>query len=98
MIKKFFILSLMLLLTNCAAPGTALLGPSFTLANTGNLYQAGMSYGSGQIIKKTKESLEKIKKAKTAVYQQIDQLHKKIEYDKFNKVVKKNQADLFLNQ
>ena len=47
--KKFIIISLMLL-TNCSAPGTALLGPIFTGAKTGSVYQASLSYGSNRII------------------------------------------------
>ena len=30
----------------------ALLGPAYTLASTGNIYQAGLSYGSNQAVKK----------------------------------------------
>ena len=47
--KKFIIISL-ILLTNCSAPGTALLGPIFTGAKTGSVYQASLSYGSNRII------------------------------------------------
>ena len=98
MFKKLIILSSLLILTNCVGPGTALLGPSLTVARTGNLYQAGLSYGSGQIFKKTKESIEKIKKTKIIVTQQIDQLNKKIKKNELSKLVSKNQndqADLF---
>ena len=31
---------------------TALLGPAYTLVNTGNVYHAGLSYGSNHAIKK----------------------------------------------
>ena len=51
MLKIFFILFLFLSLTNCGAPGTALLGPAFTGATTKSLARTGMSYGSNQIIK-----------------------------------------------
>ena len=42
---------------------TALLGPAYTLASTGNVYQAGLSYGSNQAIKKVtgKSPAENIK-------------------------------------
>jgi|TARA_B100000780_G_C20979755_1_gene391436 hypothetical protein len=97
MIKNFFILSLLLILTNCGPTGAALLGPSIAGARTGSVYQAGLSYGSGHVIKKTREGLEKIKETKTIVYQQVDLLHKKIKKnnDKVNKVVLKNQANIF---
>jgi hypothetical protein len=93
--KNFLILSMLLILTNCGAPGTALLGPAFTGARTGSVYQSGLSYGSSHVIKKTKESLKKIKEAKTVVYQQVDDLNKKIKKNKLDKVVLKNQAELF---
>ena len=47
--KKFIIISL-ILLTNCSAPGTALLGPIFTGAKTGSIYQTSLSYGTNRII------------------------------------------------
>ncbi len=97
MIKKFTILSLLLIFTGCAGAGTAFLGPSVTVAKTGNLYQAGMSYGSGHILRKTKESLEKIKDAKVVAYQEVDQLYKKVNKDKLNKIVLKDQKNLFFN-
>tara|TARA_Y100000591_G_C21696234_1_gene625848 strand:- start:351 stop:659 length:309 start_codon:yes stop_codon:yes gene_type:complete len=50
MLKKFFLFILLILLTNCSAPGSALLGPAFTGAKTGSLYQASISYGTGKIM------------------------------------------------
>ena len=38
-------------LTGCLQ-NTAFLGPAVTVASTGNVYQAGLSYGSSQAIKK----------------------------------------------
>ena len=57
--KKIIIISL-ILLTNCSAPGTALLGPIFTGAKTGSVYQASLSYGSNRIIDefRTKENIK----------------------------------------
>jgi hypothetical protein len=94
MINKFIILFLFLTLTNCVGPGTALLGPSITVARTGSLYQAGLSYGSSHVIKKTKESLQKIKETKKIAYQRVDRLHKIIK-NNTNKVVLNSHADLF---
>ncbi len=95
MIKKFFILSLLLILNNCAGAGTAFLGPTYTVAKTGNIAQAGLSYGSSHVIKKTKESLQKIKETKVVAYQEVNQVYKKISEDKFNNVVLKDKRDLF---
>ena len=53
MILKKLIISafVMCFLTGCLQ-NTAFLGPVITVASTGNVYQAGMSYGSSQTIKK----------------------------------------------
>ena len=53
MILKKIIISVfaMCFLTGCLQ-NTAFLGPALTVASTGNLYQAGLSYGSSQVIKK----------------------------------------------
>tara|TARA_A100001011_G_scaffold370902_1_gene427694 strand:- start:2907 stop:3242 length:336 start_codon:yes stop_codon:yes gene_type:complete len=56
MLKKFFIILSLLLLNNCATSGTALLGPIFTGAKTGSIYQASISYGSNKIINQLKDS------------------------------------------
>ena len=95
MFRKFIILSLMLILTNCAAPGTALLGPAFTGVTSGSVYKSGLSYGSSHVLKATKKSFEKVKETKALVYQQVDELHEKINKNKLNKVAVKDQADLF---
>ena len=42
----FFTLSI---LAGCASP-TAMLGPAYTLTSTGNVLQAGLSYGSNEMI------------------------------------------------
>ncbi len=64
MFKKFFILICFFLLSNCSAPGTAFLGPIFTGAKTGSIYQASLSYGSNKIIDefKSKNIVEKFNK------------------------------------
>ena len=51
MIRKILLLSVLLLLNNCVTSSTALLGPIFTGAKTGSVYQASLSYGSGKLIK-----------------------------------------------
>tara|TARA_Y100000996_G_scaffold355876_1_gene296566 strand:+ start:831 stop:1139 length:309 start_codon:yes stop_codon:yes gene_type:complete len=56
MFKKYLIFFIILLLTHCSAPGTALLGPAITGAKTGSVYQTSLSYGTGQIIKKLNPS------------------------------------------
>jgi hypothetical protein len=53
MILNKIIASLFLLFfLNGCVQSTALLGPAYTLASSGNIYQAGLSYGSNQAVKK----------------------------------------------
>ena len=48
--KKFtFGLPLLVFLAGCSSP-TAMLGPAYTLTSTGNVFQAGLQYGSNQMI------------------------------------------------
>ena len=48
MFKKIFIIFTLFLLNNCV--GSALLGPVFTAAKTGSIYQASLSYSTGKIM------------------------------------------------
>ena len=51
--RKIFVLLFSLTLLNSCGQTTALLGPAITIGNTGNVMQAGFSYGSNMAIKKT---------------------------------------------
>ena len=52
MILKKIIAGLFLLFfLNGCVQSTSLLGPAYTMASTGNIYQAGLSYGSNQAVK-----------------------------------------------
>ena len=55
MFKRIFYLFLLFILTNCSAPGTAFLGPIFTGAKTGSVYQASLSYSTGKILNEVKQ-------------------------------------------
>ena len=48
--KKIITILLLLILTNCASPGTAFLGPVITGAKTGSIYQASISYSSSKVM------------------------------------------------
>ena len=84
MSKNLFILFLLLLLTNCAAPGTALIGPVFTGATTKSVAQASLSAGTNQILRKlhseSKKTRIKIAKVKT----EIENFTKNIESKKLS--------------
>ena len=41
----------LLFFLNGCVQSAALLGPAYTLTSTGNIYQAGLSYGSNQVVK-----------------------------------------------
>ena len=56
MFKKIFYLSLLIFLSNCSAPGSAFLGPIFTGAKTGSVYQATLSYSTGKILDEVKQN------------------------------------------
>ena len=62
-LKKIIVGLLLLFFLNGCVQGVALLGPAYTLASTGNVYQAGLSYGSNQAVKKItgKSTTENIK-------------------------------------
>ena len=51
MINKRIIFGLLIIsfLGGCASP-TAMLGPAYTLTSTGNVFQAGFSYGTNEVI------------------------------------------------
>ncbi len=49
--KIVFLLLSFLFLNNCVQ-STALLGPVITVASTGNIYQAGIQYGTNEAVKK----------------------------------------------
>ena len=51
-LKKIFAGLFLLFFFNGCVQSAALLGPAYTLASTGNIYQAGLSYGSNQAVKK----------------------------------------------
>ena len=51
-LKKIFAGLFLLFFLNGCVQSTALLGPAYTLASSGNAYQASLSYGSNQAVKK----------------------------------------------
>ena len=62
-LKKIIVGLFLLFFLNGCVQSTALLGPAYTLTSTGNIYQAGLSYGSNQAVKKItgKSTTENIK-------------------------------------
>ena len=94
MINKKIILGLFItsFLGACASP-TAMLGPVYTLTSSGNVVQAGLSYGSNEMItmytgKTPLENLQEI--SSTEIYKTTN-IHKKtLESEDFYILVKQN--------
>jgi hypothetical protein len=68
-IKKSILGLIFIILLNGCAQSTALLGPAYTLAKSGNIYQAGLSYGSNEAVvkftgKSAGENIQEILKPK----------------------------------
>tara|TARA_E500000178_G_scaffold233047_1_gene229540 strand:- start:231 stop:545 length:315 start_codon:yes stop_codon:yes gene_type:complete len=71
----------------CTSP-TAMLGPVYTISSTGNIFQAGLSYGSGEIVTMYtgKTPIENIKEFAEIEKQNIQK--KTLESDDFFVLVK----------
>jgi len=69
------------LLSGCAQ-NAALLGPVYTLATTGNIYHAGLTYGGNEIVNKTT--------GKSVAQNFKEVLKPKIKDNEFQKLVKRN--------
>ena len=81
-LKKIIIIIFLVSFLNGCAQNAALLGPAYTLATSGNIYQAGFTYGSNEIVTKTtgKSMVQIIKESITAKKEDSD----------FKKLVKRN--------
>jgi hypothetical protein len=81
-IKKIIFVIFIISFLNGCAQNLVLLAPAYTLATSGNVYHAGFSYGSNEIItqKTGKSTAQNFKEA----------LIKKKEDTEFQKLVKKN--------
>jgi len=80
-IKKIIGSLIFLTFLNGCVQNSALLGPAYTLATSGNIYHAGFTYGSSEIVQKTtgKSTTENIKEILTTKDQDTE----------FEKIVKK---------
>ena len=104
MINKKIIIGLFLIssLGACTSP-TALVGPAYTFSSSGNIFQAGFSYGSTELVKMHtgKTPIENIK---DAIKEDNQNIHKKtLESEDFyllvkNKIEKTNNILKLSNQ
>jgi hypothetical protein len=84
MLKNYLPIFLFLLLTNCAAPGTALLGPAVTGATTQSLTRSSISLATNQIARKVYSSPKSSIKNKVA--KKIEDFTKKKDFNKLLKL------------
>ena len=94
MINKKLILGLFLIsfMGACASP-TAMLGPAYTLTSSGNVVQAGLSYGSNEMITMYtgKTPLENLQEFSSTEKNKTMNIHKKtLESEDFYFLVKQN--------
>ena len=77
--KKIYLLVLISIFLSGCIQSTALLGPSITIATTGNVMQAGLQYGANTAIKNEtgKDALTHLKDA-VEVEQDSQKIQKKI--------------------
>ena len=85
--KIFFGIVVLGSLGGCAAP-TTMLGPAYTFTSTGSIAQAGLTYGSNELItsytgKTPYENLEEITSSKKNIHK------KTLKSDDFHQLVKK---------
>ena len=99
--KKIIIGLFYLLFFNGCVQSTALLGPAYTLVSSGNVYQAGLSYGSTQAVKKItgKSPTENIKSLLDNKKLKVEEVN----YDEFfalikNRIEKRSQIINLVNQ
>ena len=91
-INKKIILGLFIFsfLGACSSP-TAMLGPAYTLSSSGNVFQAGLNYGSNQMITKYtgKTPVENLKEIKNLSKKQTKNIKKEtLESEEFYILVK----------
>ena len=81
-LKKIIAASFLLFFFNGCVQSTALLGPAYTLTSTGNVFQAGLSYGSNHAVKKItgKSTTENIKSLVDNKKMKIDEKEKQDEF------------------
>ena len=93
--KKIFCLLVYFFLIVSCAQSTAMLGPAITVYTSGNVYQAGLTYGANESIKKVtgktaseyvmsykdlkKKEIERTKKLQALMEEHIEVTKKKID-------------------
>jgi len=71
--KNFITFLILIFLTGCSAPGSALLGPVFTGATSKSLAQATLSFGTNTVIRNIHEASKKSKTEIRKIVRKIEQ-------------------------
>ena len=103
--KILLALIVVILLNGCTSP-SAMIGPVYTLSSTGNTFQAGLSYGSNELITQYtgKTPIENLKELRVIVENETQNIKKKtLESEDFyvlikNKIDKANEIFNSTNQ
>ena len=103
--KTLLALMVVILLNGCTSP-SAMIGPVYTLSSTGNTFQAGLSYGSNELITQYtgKTPIENLKELRVIVENETQNIKKKtLESEDFyvlikNKIDKANEIFNSTNQ
>tara|TARA_B100001121_G_scaffold73589_1_gene65295 strand:- start:79 stop:396 length:318 start_codon:yes stop_codon:yes gene_type:complete len=87
--KKIILGFFLIILTSACTSPTAMLGPTYTLSSTGNIFQAGFTYGSQKAVENYtgKTPLENLKEISVVEFE--DNIQKKtLESEDFYHLVK----------
>tara|TARA_B110000008_G_C16463846_1_gene361185 strand:- start:84 stop:380 length:297 start_codon:yes stop_codon:yes gene_type:complete len=91
-LKIYFLILISISISGCIQ-STALLGPGFTIATTGNVMQAGLQYGANKAIKK-----ETGKDVITHLKDAVEEEHESQKLEKKIKDIAKNTIDRIKNR
>tara|TARA_B100000902_G_C27143663_1_gene830007 strand:- start:494 stop:808 length:315 start_codon:yes stop_codon:yes gene_type:complete len=75
MFRKLCLFFILIFLNNCTLSSSAFLGPVYTGAKTGSIYQSSLSYGSGRAFKMINEEFNDVK---TFIIDSSENAYKKI--------------------
>ena len=92
--KKIIGLLFFCILGGCTSP-TAMLGPAYTLSSTGNVFQAGLSYGSNELVKSYtgKTTVENLKDIGSKNFKENKNIKKKTLQSEEFYILVKNKID-----
>ena len=94
--KTLLALMVVILLNGCTSP-SAMIGPVYTLSSTGNTFQAGLSYGSNELITQYtgKTPIENLKELRVIEENKTQNIKKEtLESEDFYVLIKKEKINI----